>query len=381
MHPSERRTVAVLASVMSVRMLGLFMLLPVMALYARELAHSTPALIGLAVGAYGITQALLQIPFGMISDRLGRRPVILCGLLLFIGGSVVAAMSQDILWLIAGRALQGAGAISAATTALLADRTRENVRTRAMAVVGATIGVSFILSLVLGPLLAAQTGVQGLLWLTAALGTISFVLVAALVPASATVQGPDSGLSLARLRQVLSNRSLAVLNSGVFILHFALTAVFVTVPLGLADAGIGVQTHWKIYLLAMLGSLLGTIPLILLGERRPGFVAGPYALLALAIGCAAMALQAPGWLSSVLALAVFFAGFNYAEARFPARLSQLAPASERGAAFGVYATSQFLGAFVGGSAAGMLLGSLGPVWVLGLCAALFLLWLPLSKAL
>lgn len=369
----ERRVTAVLAGVYGVRMLGLFLLLPVIAIYASQLPDATPLLIGMAVGAYGLSQALLQVPFGMLSDRIGRKPVIVAGLLVFIVGSVVAARAETISLLILGRTLQGAGAISAAITALLADHTRAELRTRSMAFVGITIGASFMISLMLGPVLADWFGVPGLFWLAAAMGIAAIALIALAIPPTARREARASGL-----RAGLAGAALQHLYLGIFVLHLALTALFVVLPLML-DRQLDVEpgAHWKLYLISMLVSLLGTVPLILLAER--GRQTGARIGLAMAVALCAVGLLV---LSRVdvdllpvgVGLSLFFAGFNFLEARMPAMLSVLADPDSRGAALGIYATCQFLGAFAGGALGGLLLSGQKPGAVYVASAALLLGW-------
>lgn len=381
MNPPERRAVAVLAGIYAVRMLGLFMLLPVLALFASGLKGATPTLSGLAVGAYGITQAGLQIPFGLLSDRFGRIPIIVVGLLIFILGSVVAALATDIWQLIAGRALQGAGAISAAVTALLADRTRDQVRTRAMAVIGMSIGATFMLSLMLGPVVAGFAGVSGLFWLAAMLGGGALVLLLIVLPRGQ--DGPAAMGPRPRLRESLTDPGLLQLYIGVFLLHALVTALFVAVPFALQDvAGLAAGQHWRIYLPVILTSLLGTIPLILLSERqadaRASVMAGIGILLAAQL---LLGFRHDGTWSIALALVVFFAGFNFLEARLPSWLSQMAAPQRRGAALGIFASAQFLGAFVGGTLGGWLRGAWGLQGVFSVTASMALVWLLLVAAL
>ena len=369
----ERRTTAVLASLISARMLGLFMLLPVLALYAADMGAAAPVLIGLAVGVYGVTQACLQIPLGILSDRIGRRPVIVAGLLVFALGSVAAAMADTVQGLIFGRALQGAGAISASVTALLADHTRPEIRTRALAVVGVSIGASFILSLVIGPVLSFWIGVDGLFWLTAVLAlTVLAVFLATVHDAPRANQRP---MDWSAVQRAVADGRLIVLDFGVFMLHLMLTAVFVAIPFALREeVGLAVQGHWKVYLGVMLVSLAGTIPMIIASER-----VGPKPVIAVAVAILMVSQIVLGRshasLGGVLAgLWLFFAAFNFLEARLPALLSQMVPDDQRGAALGVFASAQFLGAFAGGIAGGWVLGAAGIGSVFVLCAGAALLW-------
>jgi MFS family permease len=381
MTPLERRSSAALALIFALRMLGLFLVLPVFALEAHKYPGGDDAArVGLAMGIYGLSQALLQIPFGMASDRLGRKPVIVAGLLVFAAGSALAAWAPTLAWLVAGRALQGAGAISAAVTALLADLTRDAVRTKAMAVVGASIGLMFGVSLVLSPLLAGYLGLHGLFALTGALALGGIAVVLWLVPPE-----PRDAVVLARgrLREVLKLPALLRLDVGVFILHAVQLAMWLAVPGLLVQAGLARDHHWWVYLPAVLGSFVvmgGTLfPLEKRGYLRAVFL-GSIALVGvvqLAL-VAAVSTAAPVVLSMALlgcVLFVFFCGFNVLEASQPSLVSRMAPATARGAALGVYNTLQSLGFFVGGAAGGWLLKVAGPQLLYGVCAGATLLWL------
>lgn len=374
MIAAERRAVAVLAAVFSVRMLGLFLLLPIIALYAARYPGTPAVMVGLAVGAYGLTQALLQIPFGLLSDYFGRKPVIVAGLLIFSLGSLVAAAAGSIEMLIAGRILQGAGAISAAVTALVADLTRPQVRTRAMAIIGMTIGASFLLSLVAGPLLADWLGFSGVFVMTAGLGLIAIAFVIFAVPTPGPVRKPPSAAGA--LREALSDPRLLQLNAGVLILHAALTASFVALPFTLAALSeVGVALHSRVYLFALLGSLPATVALIIFNERIPA----PRRWLGLAILLLMLAQLSLSTVASLwpitVSLAIFFSGFNFLEARLPARMSELASPGLRGAALGVFATCQFLGAFLGGLLGGWLYGLGGSRGVHLALVGLTIIWL------
>ncbi|MEM9385111.1 MAG: MFS transporter [Pseudomonadota bacterium] len=377
--PAEGRAIGVLSLVVVCRMLGLFMILPVLAVHTADYAGATPALIGLVIGAYGITQAALQIPFGLLSDRIGRRPVIVAGLCLLAAGSVLAATAQTLPVLIVARVLQGAGAISAAATALLADLTRFEVRTRAMALLGASIGASFMLSLVLGPLLGAWLGARSIFWLTGALALGGVVLVLGAVPNPPTHARSAALLDRARLAEVFASPSLLRLDAGVFLVHMQLTALFVAVPLVLRDElGLAAGRHWQVYVLAILTSLLATVPMIRALERGTGARRlWVLALIALAVSQALLALGFGSLPVLIGALILFFVGFNFIEARLPAEVTREAPGDLRGAATGVYASSQFFGAFVGGSVGGLLYGYGGPSAVFAFGAAAAALWLGL----
>ncbi len=379
----ERRAVAALAGIFALRMLGLFMLLPVLAIYAARLPAATPLLVGLALGIYGLTQGLLQIPFGMASDRFGRKRVITVGLLVFAAGSVVAALADSMAGLIIGRAIQGGGAVSAAVLALTADLTGEAQRTKAMAAIGVSIGAVFLLSLMFAPLLQSAIGVAGIFWLSAGLGLVAVAVLWRVVPDP----GPDPG-SLpsrpevipwtARFGGILADRQLLRLNCGVFCLHLMLTAVFVTLPaLLLAKSGLPLAGHWKLYAPVLLLSVAGMLPLVLLGSRNrsvgPAFN-GAVALLLPAT--TAMAWAAGQGITALLAaLWLFFVAFNALEAMLPSLVSRIAPATGKGAAIGVYNTFQFLGMFAGGLIAGWLSGRFGAHSVYWFCALAAGLWL------
>jgi MFS family permease len=371
MLPGERRVVATVAAVAVCRMFGLFALLPVLAVFSGNLAGATPLLIGIAVGGYGLTQALLQVPFGVLSDRLGRVPVLLLGLALFAAGSLLAATSESIYGVVAGRLLQGAGAVSATLTALLADATRESVRTRTMAIFGIAIGSSFLLALILGPVVAAAGGVRALFWLAAALAGVAALLVLS-VPRALWFS-----VATARPRLRLALRpDLLRLDVFVFLLHAMLTASFVALPFVLSDAlQLPLAEHWRLYVMALLLSLVGTVPLIVADERQGKQWTLSIAVLLLLAG--QLLLWAAGdQRPAVLAgLVLFFAGFNFLEAGLPARLSIMASADLRGASLGVFASCQFAGAFAGGLLGGLVLGFGEPATVFMACAAMAAAWL------
>ena len=379
MLPAERKTVFVVALIAMFRMFGLFALLPVLALYAAGLDGATPLLIGLAVGGYGLSQAALQIPFGSLSDALGRRPVILMGLALFAFGSIVAGLSDTIYGVIGGRFLQGAGAVSATLSALLADRTRPEVRTRSMAIFGIGIGASFLLALMLGPVIAAAAGVQSLFWLAAVLAAVCAAMTMLLPAASTTSSGFGQRSGKRDIRQALSPELLRI-DAYVFVLHALMTAMFVALPFVLRDdIAMPLSAHWKIYLAALAASLLGTIPLIVSDEREGKDWVFSVAILLLVGGLLLLSFVSPSPMSVFAALAVFFAGFNFLEAGLPARLSIIAAADSRGAALGVFSSSQFLGAFAGGLLGGLLLaGDASRVFLA--CTGLAAGWLVLHVA-
>jgi MFS family permease len=354
MTAAERRAGISLAAVFALRMLGLFLILPVFAVEARSLVGgSDAALVGFAIGAYGLTQAFLQIPFGVASDRFGRKPVIVVGLLLFFVGSVMAALSTEIVWMIVARVVQGVGAISAAVTALAADLTREQHRTKVMAMIGSSIGLVFALSLIVAPIITGWVGLSGIFWLTAALSLGGIVLILTVTPAAPPVR---RGGARVPLRQVVVEPQLARLNFGVFALHVMQTSMWVVVPLALISTG-GLPTaeHWKVYLPAVLVSFVVMIPAIIQAERhgrmKPIFLAA-VALLMLVQAGLYWHSDGPMWLA--LWLTLFFVAFNVLEATQPSLISRIAPGPAKGAALGVYNTAQSIGLFLGGALGGLI---------------------------
>jgi len=377
MTGAEKRGVAGLAGIFALRMFGLFLLLPVLAVYARELPGSTPLLIGIAVGAYGLSQACLQVPFGWWSDRLGRKPVITAGLLIFALGSVVAAMGDHVVTVILGRFLQGAGAIAAAVLALTADLTREENRHKAMAVLGISIGGVFMISLAAGPVLTEWVGVKGLFWITAALTPVAIGVLWLFVPTPArSVVHRDVETTPQYLGRILADPHLRRLDLGIFVLHGVLTALFVSVPQVLAQVhGVDIAAHWRIYVLVLLFSLPVMIPLILLaGRGRRVFAVLPAAVVIL-LSAQLVLLLYPAYYGLLLGLWLFFCGFNTLDALLPSLVSRLAPAAGKGTAIGVFNTSEFLGVFAGGTAGGWLHGQYGLGGVAALCAAALAVWL------
>jgi len=372
--PQEWRATLSLSSLYGLRMFGLFLVFPILAVDAQKLSGGAdPIWIGIAVGIYGLTQACFQIPFGMASDRRGRKPVIVVGLLIFAFGSFVAALADSIFWLSVGRALQGAGAISAAVTAFLADTTRDELRTRAMAMIGATIGLTFALSLVLAPLLSATIGLDGMFWMTGILALLAIwpVLRLADVP-----RKKATDYSFAQIkRTVLSHGQLMRLNLGIFMIHMTQTALFVVIPIALIQMGLELPRHWQLYLPVVLLSFAFMLPPIFWVERtgrnKPAFL-GAIGLMGLAILSFAL-LPAELWVWAAV-LFVFFLSFNLLEAFLPSWVSRVAPPEHRGLALGVYNTTQSLGLFAGGLLGGILARLAGPEGVYWACAAAILVW-------
>ena len=373
----EKRTVGSLALLYSFRMLGLFMVLPLLALYAVDMPGASPSLIGLALGIYGLTQALLQIPFGWLSDQVGRKPVIIGGLLLFALGSVVAGMADTVYGIILGRTLQGAGAIASTVMALVADLTREEQRTKAMAVVGMSIGLSFAVALILGPVVAAAGGLAAVFWFTAVLAVVGVLIVVLLVPTPphTGTEHAEVGARAGLIGRSLRDPALARLNFGVFTLHFILMACFLVVPGFLEQtAGIDRDRHWIVYLPALLLSIAGMVPMMILAERGGRL----HQVFLVAVALVFVAVGVLGFTSApavfYVALWVFFVGFNYLEATLPSLVSKTVFAGGKGTAMGVYSTCQFLGAFAGGAVGGWLLQYVGLAALIGLCMVLAACW-------
>lgn len=375
----ERRSVMSLAGVFGLRMLGLFLILPVFALYSDSLEGNTALLTGLAIGAYGLTQAIFQIPFGLLSDKFGRKPVIAAGLLIFAAGSVVAAMSDTITGVIIGRALQGTGAIAAAVIALVSDLTREEQRTKAMAMIGMTIGFSFFIALMLGPLLDSSIGVPGIFWLTAVLAMAGIGIVYFVVPDPVSSHAKITRDPLKKqFSDILKDRHLLRLDWGIFSLHLVLTALFVAMPITLVtELGIERQTHWQVYMLVILLSIVGMIPMIFLTTNKK--LIPRIFIVGIALMLVSELLLMTGSQGSIpvfmLGMLVWFTGFNVLEALMPSLVSRLAPVTNKGAAIGVYNSAQFFGAFLGGVIGGLIMGIYGSQGVYLMSAVVLLVWL------
>ena len=381
MTPGERRASLSLAGIFALRMLGLFLVLPVFALEAARLpGGNDPALVGLAMGIYGLTQAVMQVPLGLASDRVGRKKIIVIGLIVFALGSVVAALAGSVQMLIVGRAIQGAGAVSAAVTALLADLTRDEVRTKGMALVGVSIAAMFALSLMAAPPLAGAIGLSGLFWLTTVLALAGIVLVLVTTPPEPT-QHADAPRG--RLADVWRHPHLWRLDLGVFVLHAVQMAMWVVVPALLVQAGLSKAEHWRLYLPAVLASFVfmgGLFSLERRGHLRAVLRGGIALLLLVQLALLALAPRTPGLWTLGVVMFFFFMAFNLIEASQPSLISRLAPAQARGAALGIYNTLQSLGLFAGGALGGWLLKAGGSATVLTATSALVATWLVLGWA-
>ncbi len=373
----EKRAVTSLSLIMALRLIGLFMIVPIFALYAKQLSGATPLLIGVALGVYGITQAALQIPFGLLSDYFGRRRIIVAGLLLFALGSLIAALSTSIYGVILGRALQGGGAIGSTLMAMIADCTREEQRTKAMAIAGMSIGLSFALAIVIGPILAQWLPIQNLFWLAV---LFSFIAILILYTWTPKPQGltwhPKTGPELKLFFTLLKNPDLARLNSGIFFLHLIFTASFVVLPISLNNQlGWQSQEQWKLYLPILFIAFALSLFFIVIAEKKRQvkfYFLGGIGLLALAE--LFLGLFPENALGTTTALCLFFTAFSLLEAFLPSLVSRTAPAARKGTAMGLYSCSQFLGVFAGGLLGGWLYQNLGLLTVYPVCAALCLLW-------
>lgn len=377
---TETKVAFSLASVFGLRMMGLFMIMPVFALYGQHLEGFSPLWVGIAIGAYGLTQAVLQIPMGILSDKFGRKPIILIGLMMFAFGSLVAANADTIYGVVAGRAIQGMGAIAAAVLALAADLTRDEQRTKVMAIIGMCIGFSFALSLLVGPIVAQYLGLSGLFAITACLAVLGMVIVQFLVPNPITQAPKGDTLAIpAKLKAMVTDPQLFRLDAGIFILHLVLTAVFVALPLDLVDAGLAKEKHWMLYFPAFMGAFFLMVPLIIIGVKKKNTKATfQVALLIMMLALASMALFANNLIVLSIAVVLFFTGFNYLEASLPSLIAKFCPVGDKGSAMGVYSTSQFLGAFCGGILGGGAYQLVGAEGVFVVALGLMALWLLLT---
>ncbi|WP_440876367.1 MFS transporter [Thalassotalea sp. PLHSN55] len=373
----EKKAAFSLASVFGLRMLGLFMILPVFAIYGQELTGYSPIWLGLAIGAYGLTQALLQIPMGILSDKFGRKPVILAGLVVFLIGSIVAAMSETIYGVVFGRALQGMGAIASAILALAADLSREEQRPKVMATIGMFIGLSFTVAMVLGPIVAEAFGLSGLFWVIAILTVFAMLLIQFMVPHSVNKAPRGDNVALPeQLSGLIRHPQLSRLNWGVFILHMALTACFVTLPKQFVESGLALDSHWQLYLPTLLGSFFLMVPFMIIGikkEKETQMFTAAVALLTVAL--VLLWLLPSSFVALVILMVMFFTAFNYLEATMPSILSRIAPAGVKGSVMGIFSSSQFLGAFAGGLVGGAIAANFGEKAIFLVMAVLSLAWL------
>ncbi|QPB81818.1 MFS transporter [Pseudoalteromonas rubra] len=373
----EKRAAISLASVFAFRMLGLFMLMPVLAIYGQSLTDVSPLWIGLAIGAYGLTQALLQIPMGWLSDKFGRKPIIVAGLIMFAIGSVIAALAESIYWVTAGRALQGMGAIASALLALASDLSRDEQRPKVMAVIGMCIGMSFAVAMLLGPMVAAAFGIAGIFWLTAALALLGIGIVLFIVP-GAVNRAPkgDTVASMADIRKLVRHPQLVRLDLGVLLLHLTLTTLFVALPGQLIADGLVAQDHWQLYIPVLLLAFVLMAPLMIVAIRKQKekqvFLAS---IALLVVSTLALIPAANSLIGIAVAMTVYFIAFNFLEATMPALVSRIAPATQKGSAMGVFSSSQFFGAFAGGVMGGYLAQHFNPQTVFAAAAAIGVIWL------
>ncbi len=378
----EKRATVSLASIFALRMFGMFSILPVLALHAKGLPGGDQALlIGLALGIDGLTQALLQIPFGLLSDRIGRKKVIYLGLTLFALGSFIAAGGQDLYTIILGRLVQGTGAMAAAIIALTADLTREEHRSKAMATIGMSIGVTFGASMVLGPLLAEHIGVSGLFAMTGVLAFAAMAVVRFVVPDPvASRVHADAETVPDQIASVLRNPELQRLNFGIFSLHAAMRGMFVVIPLALVSVGgLPSASHWTVYLPVMAVGFFAAVPAIIIAEKRAKMKQVFSAGVALVfLSTLALAFLFQNFVALVAGLFGFFLAFNLLEATLPSLVSKIAPAGAKGTAIGVYNTFQFLGLFLGGAVGGYLAQHVAQAAVFGFAALLAALWFLLA---
>lgn len=364
-NKSEYKAIIATAGIFSFRMLGLFMILPVFSLYAKQFTGATPFLIGMALGIYGLTQALLQIPFGTLSDYFPRKNIIALGLVIFAMGSVIAALSHSIWGIILGRALQGAGAIGSASIALVADLTRDEQRSIAMAIVGIVIGLSFFIAMFLGPLFNHWLGLSGIFWFSALLGLCGIFILYSFIPTPARQNTISSNLR-EQFKPLITNVNLAKLNIGIFCLHAILTASFIAVPLFLKQV---IANPWKAYLATLFISIVIMMPLLRLAEKKQQQqLLMQFSMVLLMLSLFSLWLWHQSLYAMLISLAMFFTAFNVLEASLPSMISRTAPSASRGSAMGIYSSCQFLGIFIGGVLGGWLYSATNPATILFSCA-------------
>ncbi|WP_241585452.1 MFS transporter [Rosenbergiella epipactidis] len=380
MTPLELRATWGLGTVFSLRMLGMFMVLPVLTTYGMALQGATEGLIGLAIGIYGLAQAIFQIPFGLLSDRVGRKPLIVGGLLVFVLGSIVAATTTSIWGIILGRALQGSGAIAAAVMALLSDLTREQNRTKAMAFIGVSFGVTFAIAMVIGPIVTHLLGLHALFWMIAVLASLGIIITLLVVPSTSEhVLNRESGMVKGSFSKVLANPKLLKLNAGILFLHILLMSSFVALPGEFEQAGFPASEHWKVYLVTMLIAFVGVVPFIIIAEvkRKMKLVFVSCVVLLLIAELVLWQAGAHFW-TLVVGVQLFFFAFNLMEAILPSLISKESPAGYKGTAMGIYSTSQFLGVAIGGSVGGWVFQHVDAQAVFLLGAGIAIVWLLVS---
>lgn len=378
----EKRAISSLAVLYGFRMLGLFMVLPVLAIYAPGYKGFTPLLLGVAIGVYGLTQAILQVPLGLVSDRIGRKPVVIGGLLVFVLGSLIAALSHSMAGLITGRALQGGGAIASTLMALVSDLTSEENRAKAMAAIGGTIGLSFMLAMVVGPVIASTTGLPGIFWFTAGLGAAGILFFMAFVPQVVRVQNRETLADTSEIRNLLRDTNLLRLDFGIFVLHLVLMAGFVVIPtLLMQELGFHRENLWWVYMGLLGGGFFAMLPLLIIGEKRRVQKQSFIIAVAVMAGAALLLGLHRSFALTLLLLLLYFAAFNMLEASLPSWLSKSCPAGQRGTAMGIYSTSQFFGAFCGGVLGGWSLQQFGTDGLFLMIAAILAIWLLVSLGL
>lgn len=376
LNSTEKRAAVSLALVFGLRMLGLFMIMPVFAIYGQSLEGYSPMWVGIAIGAYGLTQALLQIPMGMLSDKFGRKPIILIGLVIFCIGSLVAAYSDSVVGVTIGRAIQGMGAIASTVLALAADVTRDEQRPKVMATIGMCIGLSFAVSLILGPVLVDSIGLSGLFNLTAALALAGMLVVLFIAP-NAVSKAPkgDTRAAPELIAAMLKDGQLLRLDVGIFVLHLVITSVFVVLPLMLLNLDFATSDHWQLYFPTLMLSFFLMVPLIIIGAKNESMKQMyRLSLLLLAGALVMMYFLQDSFLGLFVAVIVFFTAFNYLEASLPSLIAKFAPAGKKGTAMGIYSSSQFFGAFWGGILGGVCYQYFGLSGVFITSTALVLLW-------
>jgi MFS family permease len=381
LNSTELRSSFSLAFVYVLRMLGLFMVMPVIAISAKNYPDYSAFLVGLAIGGYGLTQALLQIPMGVLSDKIGRKPVIAGGLVIFAIGSIVAATADSLAWVVVGRLLQGGGAIAGAIMALAGDLSRESQRPKVMAIIGVSIGFSFYLALLLGPIIAGNFGLSGIFLMTGILACLCILLVLFVVPNTQKIAPKGDTLPVIEdLKSLFLHPQLIRLNISVLLLHMLITLLFVQIPVFLVDLNWPLSTHWKAYSLVLVVSVLGLIGLIALATKRKQAVM-QFSVAGLAVVFALLIFGQHSIIYLMILVSLFFTCFNYLEANFPAMVSNIAPAGKKGSAMGVYASFQFFGAFIGGVLSGSIGELLGIKWVFVLASILCCIWLLLIRGL